>query len=133
MTVSVLVAVITALAMILSVLFKPYLSFGRIKVGLYVIICFLGAIAELLFGGLSLSVAFDGITANSAVNPVKILALFLSMTLISVYLGDSGFSDSSPKKFSRAEKANAAKYVCSSFCTRWFPFSRYSLQTTLLS
>ena len=91
MLVPVLIAAVTALAMILSVLFKPYVSFGKVKVGLYVIICFLGAVAELTFGGLPFGDAFDGITANSAVNPLKILALFLSMTLISVYLGDSGF------------------------------------------
>lgn len=91
MLVPVIIAAVTAIAMILSVLFKPYLSFGKIKVGLYVIICFLGAIAELLFGGLSAGEAIKGITVNSAVNPLKILALFLSMTLISVYLGDSGF------------------------------------------
>lgn len=91
MTLPVIIAAVTAFAMILSVLFKPYLSFGKVKVGLYVIICFIGAVAELLFGGLSFDAAIKGITANSAVNPLKILALFLSMTLISVYLGDSGF------------------------------------------
>ena len=91
MNVTIIIAAVTALSMILSVLFKPYLSFGKIKVGLYVIVCFFGAVAELLFGGLSLTAAAEGVTANSAVNPLKILALFLSMTLISVYLGDSGF------------------------------------------
>ena len=65
MTVSVIVAEITACAMILSVLFKPYLSFGKVKVGLYVIICFVGAVAELLFGVLSVGDAITGITANS--------------------------------------------------------------------
>lgn len=91
MPISLLIAAITALLMIISVLFKPYLSFGKVKVGLYVIICFIGAAAELIFGGLSFSDTIKGIAANSAVNPLKILALFLSMTLISVYLGDSGF------------------------------------------
>ena len=91
MPISVIIAAFTALAMILSVLFKPYLSFRKVKIGLYVIICLAGAAAELIFGGLSFSEAIEGIAANSAVNPLKILALFLSMTLISVYLGDSGF------------------------------------------
>lgn len=91
MPISLLIAAITALLMIISVLFKPYLSFGKVKVGLYVIICFIGAAAELIFGGLSFSETIKGIAANSAVNPLKILSLFLSMTLISVYLGDSGF------------------------------------------
>ena len=91
MTASVYIAAITALTMIISVLFKPYLSLGKIKVGLYVIICIIGAATELIFGGLSLSAAAEGLTANTQVNPLKILALFLSMTMISVSLGDSGF------------------------------------------
>ena len=91
MIASVSIAAFSALAMIISVLFKPYLSFGKIKIGLYVIICCVGAVAEILFGGLSLSAAMDGLTADTQVNPLKILALFLSMTMISVSLGDSGF------------------------------------------
>ena len=91
MTASVYIAAITALTMIISVLFKPYLSLGKIKAGLYVIICIIGAATELIFGGLSLSAAAKGLTANTQVNPLKILALFLSMTMISVSLGDSGF------------------------------------------
>lgn len=91
MSVSVCIAALSALAMIISVLFKPYLSFGKVKAGLYVIICCAGAVAEILFGGLSLSDAADGLCADSQVNPLKILALFLSMTMISVSLGDSGF------------------------------------------
>ncbi|MBO4251568.1 MAG: hypothetical protein J5911_02785 [Clostridia bacterium] len=91
MTISAIIALITALAMIISVLFKPYLSFGKAKVGLYVIICVAGAACELIFGELSFSQALAGISADSSVNPLKILALFLSMTLISVCLGDSGF------------------------------------------
>ena len=91
MSVSLSIALLTALAMILSVLFKPYLSLGKTKVGLYVIICVAGALCELVFSELSFSDALSGVTANSSVNPLKILTLFLSMTLISVYLGDSGF------------------------------------------
>lgn len=91
MSASLCIAACTALCMIISVLFKPYVSIGKFKFGLYVIICFLGAAAELLFGNLPFNVAIKGISADTAVNPLKILALFLSMTLISVYLGDSGF------------------------------------------
>ncbi len=109
MIIPVTIAAITALAMILSVLFKPYLSFGKFKVGLYVIICFFGAAAELLFGGLSFTDAFYGITADSAVNPLKILALFLSMTLISVYLGDSGFFNLVAEKVFSFGKGKRAK------------------------
>ena len=91
MSVPVIIAAVAAVAMILSALLKPYISVGKIKIGLYVAVCAAGAIAELLFGGLSVFAAINGVTAASAVNPLKILALFLSTTLISEYLGDSGF------------------------------------------
>ena len=91
MNFSTIIAIITACAMIASVLFKPYVSFGKVKIGLYVVICFIGAVAELLFGGLSLSAAITGITADTAVNPLKILVLFFSMTMLSVFLDEVGF------------------------------------------
>ena len=47
----------------------------------------------LLFGCIDFNVAFNGITANTSVNPLKILTLFISMTLLSIYLGDAGFFD----------------------------------------
>ena len=55
--------------------------------------CLIGAILMLVFNRLSLSSAMNGITAQTSVNPLKILTLFLSMTLLSVYLGDAGFFD----------------------------------------
>ena len=79
--------------MIITVLIKPYVTVGRFKFGLYWIVCLIGAIAILASGCLSIEKAIDGITADSSVNPIKILTLFLSMTLISVYLGDAGFFD----------------------------------------
>jgi arsenical pump membrane protein len=79
--------------MILSVLFKPYIEKGRIRIGLYWAICLFGAIVVLACGVLPLKTAWDGITANTSVNPLKILALFLSMTLISEFLDDAGFFD----------------------------------------
>ena len=104
-----IIAATTALLMILSVLFKPYLSVGKYKVGLYVVVCFFGAVAELIFGGLSFSAAINGITADSSVNPLKILALFLSMTLISVYLGDSGFFHLVAEKVFSAKSGKQSK------------------------
>ena len=56
-----IIAAIFALLMIISVLFKPYLSLGKFKVGLYVIVCLLGAVAELIFGGLPIS---DAVSVN---------------------------------------------------------------------
>ena len=93
MILTVCIAGATALAMIVSILIKPYISVGKHKIGLYWIVCFIGAILMLLTGRISLSSTISGITADTSVNPLKILTLFLSMTLLSVYLGDAGFFD----------------------------------------
>lgn len=93
MLLTIIIACITALAMITVVVVKPYLEIKKFKIGLYWVVCLIGAFFMLVFGRLSLSDAISGITADVSVNPIKILALFLSMTLISVYLGDAGFFD----------------------------------------
>ncbi len=93
MLVCVLIALITIALMVFSVLLKPYIKIGKSEVGLYWIICLVGAIFMLVSGSISFEGVIEGITANSSVNPLKILTLFLSMTLLSVYLGDAGFFD----------------------------------------
>lgn len=93
MALTIIIALTTALCMVLSVLIKPYVKIGKKSVGLYWIICLIGATLMILTNRISLSAVFDGITANTSVNPLKILTLFLSMTLLSVYLGDAGFFD----------------------------------------
>lgn len=91
MITSIVIAGTTALFMALAVLIKPYINVGKIRLGLYWIISLLGAIFMLVFGCIDLKSVISGITADTAVNPIKILTLFLSMTLLSVYLGDAGF------------------------------------------
>ncbi|MBQ1942034.1 MAG: hypothetical protein II368_00100 [Clostridia bacterium] len=81
----------TALAVFLSVLIKPEVRIGKIKVGPYWIIALIGALCLLITGSLSLKTLFLGLTANTAVNPLKILVLFFSMTMLSVFLDETGF------------------------------------------
>ncbi len=93
MILTVTIAGITAFCMVFSVLTKPYIKIGKVQVGLYWLICLLGAMAMLIFNCIDFPAVIKGITANTSVNPLKILTLFLSMTLLSVYLGDAGFFD----------------------------------------
>ncbi len=88
-----IIAIITIVLMVLSVLIKPYIKIGKREVGLYWLICLAGAVAMLISKSISFDAVFKGITADTSVNPLKILTLFLSMTLLSVYLGDAGFFD----------------------------------------
>lgn len=93
MQLTIILALITVIAMVTVVLTKPYIKIRSFSVGLYWIVCFIGAFLMLITGCIDLSTVISGITANTSVNPLKILILFLSMTLLSIYLGDSGFFD----------------------------------------
>lgn len=109
MAVTICICAITVVAMTAAIIIKPYVKFGGVKIGLYCLITVIGAILLLAFGSITLKEVFDGITANSAVNPLKILALFLSMTLISVYLGDAGFFSFVAEKLFSTVKGGSTK------------------------
>ncbi len=93
MALCITIAILTALSMTCAVIIKPYVSVGKFKLGLYWLICLAGAVLMLALGCVSLETVWSGITANTSVNPIKILTLFISMTLLSIYLGDAGFFD----------------------------------------
>ena len=82
---------LTCLVMIAAVLYFPKLHLGRLTLDSYWVVTVLGALLLLLCGPASLSEVTAELVADSAVNPVKILVLFLSMTLLSVFLDELGF------------------------------------------
>lgn len=91
MILTVIIASATALSMTGVALIKPYVTIKNVRIGLYWIVCLCGAVILIASGCISFSSVLSGITSNTAVNPLKILALFISMTLVSLFLGDSGF------------------------------------------
>ena len=91
MTLTIIICAVTALLVMLSVLIKPELTLGKLKVGTYWVVAFIGAIILLVTGCLPFGELIGGLTQNTSVNPLKILVLFFSMTSISIYLDDLGF------------------------------------------
>ena len=81
---------LTFLGITASVLFFPTIRFKKHSIGTYWIVALLGALIVLSFGGIPLPEVWKQLTADSAVNPLKILALFFSMTILSVYLDEAG-------------------------------------------
>ena len=77
--------------MILGVLLFPKIKLGKIQIATYWAVALLGAIAVLLCGQVDVAQIGKAMIANTAVNPLKILALFLSMTVLSVFLDELGF------------------------------------------
>lgn len=93
MVATIVISVLTIISLIVTVLVKPYVKIGKFNIGLYYIVCLVGAVLILVFGGLPIDQAVKGITASTSVNPLKILALFMSMTMLSIFLGNDGFFD----------------------------------------
>lgn len=83
--------IICILLMILSFIFFPKVKLGKISFDTYYLITLLGAIILVLFN----KVPFDEIGGiffgDSGMNPVKIITLFLSMALLSIFLDKLGF------------------------------------------
>ncbi len=117
MTLSLIITSLSVLAMVLSIIFKPYIVIKKFKIGLYSIIAFCGALICIVSGALPLSVAVSGITQNTAVNPLKILTLFISLSLISIYLGDSGFFTYIAQKLFERNKGGAFKLFLTLYIT----------------
>lgn len=113
MTLSLVIAGVTAVMIILSVLFFPEIKIGKIKIGSYWIVALIGAAFMLILNIVSVEEVIKEITADTAVNPLKILALFLSMTLFSVYLDELGFfSYLSEKVLVVAKNSQKKLFLC---------------------
>ena len=84
------ISLLTIALMVISIFRFPVVRFGRFQLGGYCFFAILGAVALLVFRSVSLADALGGIFADSEVNPVKILILFLTMTAFSVFLDELG-------------------------------------------
>ncbi len=91
MALTIIICSVTALLVMLSVLIKPEFSVGKLKLGTYWVVAFIGAVLLLVTGCLPFGELISGLTQNTSVNPLKILVLFFSMTSLSVYLDVLGF------------------------------------------
>jgi arsenical pump membrane protein len=89
MFLAITVSAITCIGIIMSILFFPAIRIKNIAISTYWVIALVGAAI------LIKSVGFDNIlkalTNSSSINPLKILILFISMSVLSIYLDSLGF------------------------------------------
>ena len=91
MILSVIICGITCIAMILSILFFPKIKIGKFSIDTYWVITLIGAAILLACGKAVVETVGKALVSDTSINPVKILVLFLSMTVLSVYLDELGF------------------------------------------
>lgn len=87
---TIVISTVTFISIIVSLLFIPRIKIGKIEIHLYWIIALLGAIVLLAFSFAPANEVWKQLTANTKINPLKILILFFSMTFISVLLDEFG-------------------------------------------
>lgn len=91
MITAIIISVLTCVAMILAVLFVPKLRIGRFSFGSYWVATLIGAILLIATGTVKLREVLGALVADTAINPLKILVLFISMALLSIFLDELGF------------------------------------------
>ena len=85
-----IIALITVALFLISVIFFPSVG-KRIKIKIYSWIPLAGAVLMIAVGDVTWGDVFVTFTENTSVNPIKILVLFLSMTVYSLILDKTGF------------------------------------------
>lgn len=87
----ILIGILTCVGIIACVLFLPEIKIGKSRLAPYWLVAVLGAVVIIACGGISLNSLWGHLTANTAVNPLKILGVFFGMTILSVFLDEAGF------------------------------------------
>ncbi len=104
-----IIAVITFLLLTLSILFFPSVKIGKIKLDTYWCVALLGALVLLFTGLTPASHIWNELNSHTAINPIKILVLFFSMTFLSVFLDEVGFFRYLAKTAARSAGKNQIK------------------------
>ena len=87
---TIIISITTFVLVILSILLFPYIKVKRFRLDTYWIIALLGASILLIFNFAPIKNVGEQLVNNAAINPIKILVLFFSMTIISVFLDELG-------------------------------------------
>ena len=86
MVLPVILSLITFVIMIFSILFFPKIKIFKFEIDTYWIVTLIGAVAVLAFSATKPETVGKALIADTAINPLKILVLFISMTILSIFL-----------------------------------------------
>ena len=87
---TIIIASITFISVTLSILFFPRIKIKNFSISTYWVIALIGAIILLAFQFAPITEVFKELTSNSSINPLKIIILFFSMTILSIFLDEVG-------------------------------------------
>lgn len=85
-----IICLLTFVLLTLSILFLPKIKIGKANISTYWVVALLGALLLIAHGYAPIKSVWDQLISNTEINPLKILVLFFSMTIISVLLDEFG-------------------------------------------
>ena len=108
MYVSLTIFIITIFLMILAIMFKPNIKLYKFSVSTFWLVTLLGSIIVLLTSSVDISNLFTNMTSGK-MNPIKILVLFISLSMISISLDELNFFNFIANKTISLSKCNQYK------------------------
>ncbi|MDD7622802.1 MAG: ArsB/NhaD family transporter [Candidatus Onthovivens sp.] len=90
MVATIVISVLAFVGMIASIIFIPHFKIGKVTIDTYWIFPLIAAIILLATSLAPFNEVISSLTSDTSINPLKILVLFFSMTIISVYLDELG-------------------------------------------
>ena len=109
MVATIVISVLAFVGVIASIIFIPHFKIGKVIIDTYWIFPLIAAIILLVTSLAPLNEVISSLTSDTSINPLKILVLFFSMTIISVYLDELGLFKYLAGK--AAEKAGSNQFV----------------------
>lgn len=120
------IVIITIVLFVLSNLFFSKIRLGKIEISSYWVVVLIGALLIVFTGIVPFGDIAESFMSSSAVNPLKILVLFISMTLLSIFLDEFGF-------FSFLAEALAARFSKSQYALFFALYALISFLTVFTS
>ena len=104
---SLIIFIITIVLMIGFIIFKPNFSIKGFKIQTFWIITLLGAISMIIFRQVNLNTLGNNLVGGK-MNPIKILILFISLSMLSISLDEQNFFNY--LSYKALEKSKASQY-----------------------
>lgn len=101
-----IISILTIILIILSSIFFREVRIKNKSISLYWIIAFFGALLLIIFGYVDINELTNRLTSDTSINPIKIILLFISMTVISISLDELGFFRYISRKVLNKTKGN---------------------------
>lgn len=91
MTLTIIIAILTCIFLVLSIIKFPTIKIGKLHLESFWLIALIGALLIILTKRIPLDKLFTSLTNDSSINPIKIIILLLSLSMLSITLDELGF------------------------------------------